>query len=107
MDHHPPSGLNPDQRHAARHRGSHLLIVAGAGTGKTRTLVARVVDLIETGVDPSRIQLLTFTRRASAEMVGRVAAACDDQGGTTALIAANLAYEMLCVLPGVVNASRR
>ncbi len=80
MDHHlPPShlnaDLNPEQRQAARHRGSHLLVVAGAGTGKTRTLVARVVDLIGGGVDPARILLLTFTRRAAAEMVGRVAAA--------------------------------
>ncbi len=80
MNHHLPSSLNPAQQHAAGHRGSHLLIVAGAGTGKTRTLVARVIDLIADGVDPARILLLTFTRRAAAEMVGRVVAACDDDG---------------------------
>ncbi len=84
MDHHQHSslspGLNPDQREAASHRGSHLLIVAGAGTGKTRTLVARVVNLVSGGADPARILLLTFTRRAAAEMVGRVAGACDDEG---------------------------
>ncbi len=69
-------GLNPQQFQAASHRGSPLLIVAGAGTGKTRTLVARVTKLIEDGADPDRILLLTFTRRAAAEMVGRVATAC-------------------------------
>ena len=69
-------GLNPQQYQAASHRGSPLLIVAGAGTGKTRTLVARVTKLIEDGADPDRILLLTFTRRAAAEMVGRVATAC-------------------------------
>ncbi len=50
--------------------------MAGAGTGKTRTLVARVAGLVDQGVDPDRILLLTFTRRAAAEMVGRVAATC-------------------------------
>jgi len=67
--------LNPAQTHAVEHRGAPLLIVAGAGTGKTRTLVARVVALIEDGVDPHRILLLTFTRRAASEMIHRVEAA--------------------------------
>jgi DNA helicase II / ATP-dependent DNA helicase PcrA len=48
------------------------LIVAGAGTGKTRTLVHRVAHLIDRGVQPGRILLLTFTRRAAAEMLARV-----------------------------------
>ena len=72
--HPPPTGLNPQQAAAATHRGSPLLIVAGAGTGKTRTLVARVSALIADGAAPDRILLLTFTRRAAAEMIGRVAA---------------------------------
>jgi DNA helicase-2/ATP-dependent DNA helicase PcrA len=67
--------LNEAQRLAVEHRGSPLLIVAGAGTGKTRTLVARVASLVQNGADPQRILLLTFTRRAAAEMLGRVAAA--------------------------------
>ncbi len=50
--------------------------MAGAGTGKTRTLVARVANLLEQGADPDRILLLTFTRRAAAEMIGRVSATC-------------------------------
>ncbi len=65
------SGLNPQQREAATHGDGPLLIVAGAGTGKTATLVHRVAWLIAGGVDPGRILLLTFTRRASAEMLRR------------------------------------
>ena len=64
--------LNPQQREAATHGDSPLLIVAGAGTGKTATLVHRVAWLIAQGVDPGRILLLTFTRRAAAEMLRRV-----------------------------------
>ena len=64
--------LNPEQRAAATHGEGPLLIVAGAGTGKTTTLVHRVAWLISQGIDPSRILLLTFTRRAAAEMLRRV-----------------------------------
>ena len=64
--------LNPQQRQAATHGEGPLLIVAGAGTGKTATLVHRVAWLIAQGVEPSRILLLTFTRRAAAEMLRRV-----------------------------------
>lgn len=64
--------LNGPQREAATHGMGPLLIVAGAGTGKTTTLAHRVAHLITTGVDPGRILLLTFTRRASAEMLRRV-----------------------------------
>ena len=65
------AGLNPQQREAATHGDGPLLIVAGAGTGKTATLVHRVAWLIAGGVDPGRILLLTFTRRAAAEMLRR------------------------------------
>ena len=64
--------LNPQQRDAAIHGDSPLLIVAGAGTGKTATLVHRVAWLIAQGADPGRILLLTFTRRAAGEMLRRV-----------------------------------
>jgi DNA helicase-2/ATP-dependent DNA helicase PcrA len=64
--------LNPQQRAAATFGNGPLLIIAGAGTGKTNTLAHRVAHLIATGTDPSRIALLTFTRRASAEMLKRV-----------------------------------
>ncbi len=65
-------GLDEDQRTAVVDQSSALLIVAGAGTGKTRTLVARVARLIEDGTDPDRILLVTFTRRAADEMVRRL-----------------------------------
>ena len=66
------SGLNPQQRAAAKHDDRPLLIVAGAGTGKTTTLAHRVAALIARGTDPGRILLLTFTRRSAAEMLRRV-----------------------------------
>lgn len=66
--------LNPRQRDAVTHGDGPLLVVAGAGTGKTRTLAYRVAYLIAAGVDPGRILLLTFTRRAAEEMLRRAAA---------------------------------
>jgi DNA helicase-2/ATP-dependent DNA helicase PcrA len=66
--------LNPQQLAAAQHGRGPLLIVAGAGTGKTKTLVHRVAYAINQGTDPARILLLTFTRRAAAEMLRRVEA---------------------------------
>src|SRR5439155_13180086 len=61
--------LNDAQREAVLHEGGPLLIVAGAGTGKTLTLLSRVARLIEAGVAPERIRLLTFTRRAARDML--------------------------------------
>ncbi|MCD6041072.1 MAG: ATP-dependent helicase, partial [Burkholderiales bacterium] len=63
--------LNPRQREAACAGASPLLIVAGAGTGKTNTLAHRVAHLILAGVPPERMLLLTFTRRAALEMTRR------------------------------------
>ncbi len=74
--------LNPAQRAAVSHGMEPLLIVAGAGTGKTATLVHRVAWLIAQGIDPSRILLLTFTRRAAAEMVQRAGALIARLGDT-------------------------
>jgi len=76
----PLDSLNPEQRAAAgfgergpdgRFDSPPLLIVAGAGTGKTATLAHRVAHLVMQGVDPMRILLLTFSRRAAQEMTGR------------------------------------
>jgi DNA helicase-2/ATP-dependent DNA helicase PcrA len=64
--------LNPDQREAACHGHDPLLIIAGAGTGKTTALVHRVAWLISQKVPPERLLLLTFTRRAAGEMLRRV-----------------------------------
>jgi DNA helicase II / ATP-dependent DNA helicase PcrA len=66
--------LNPAQRSAAEAPISPLLIVAGAGTGKTRTLTSRIAHLIATGTAPERICAITFTNKAAEEMRSRVAA---------------------------------
>ena len=63
--------LNPQQLAAAQHGRGPLLVLAGAGTGKTATLAARVAALVLAGVDPQRLLLLTFSRRAAAEMAQR------------------------------------
>src|SRR5438094_723254 len=71
--------LNPEQRRAVEYGGPDfitagpLLILAGAGSGKTNTLAHRVAHLIVHGIDPRRILLLTFSRRAAGEMMRRVA----------------------------------
>ncbi|MBV8561001.1 MAG: ATP-dependent helicase, partial [Acidimicrobiia bacterium] len=66
--------LNDRQREAVMHDDGPLLIVAAAGTGKTRTLTTRVARLVATGVGAERILLLTFSRRAAAEMLARASA---------------------------------
>lgn len=63
--------LNPEQLEAATAPDGPLLILAAAGTGKTRTLIYRVAHLVERGVDPANILLLTFTNRAANEMLER------------------------------------
>jgi len=72
--------LNPEQRQAVLHDGGHLLIVAGAGSGKTRTLACRVARLLAGGVRPERILLLTFSRRAAREMLARAGHLAEVQG---------------------------
>ncbi len=66
--------LNPQQLEVVTAGKGPLLVIAGAGSGKTRTLTYRVAHLIETGIDPHRILLLTFTNKASREMLSRVEA---------------------------------
>ena len=62
--------LNPEQRLAVEHE-SPLLVIAGAGSGKTSTLAHRLAHLVSKGTDPARILLLTFSRRAAEEMARR------------------------------------
>lgn len=66
--------LTPDQVAAATHEGAPFLLEAGPGTGKTQTLVGRVVHLLSRGVDPEKILILTFSNKAAAELAERVAA---------------------------------
>jgi DNA helicase II / ATP-dependent DNA helicase PcrA len=70
-------GVRPDpsQDAAAGHRGSAFQLQAGPGTGKTRTLVTRVVSLVNEGIDPGTILVLTFSNRAAGELLERLAAA--------------------------------
>ena len=89
------AGLNPAQLQAVTHgvgeaAAGPLLIVAGAGSGKTNTLAHRVAHLLLRGADPSRILLLTFSRRAAGEMKRRVERICATTlrslpGGNTAV----------------------
>src|SRR5216110_677848 len=65
--------LNEQQLAAVTAEPGPLLVIAGAGSGKTRTLTYRVAYLLENGIDPRNILLLTFTNRAAREMLGRVA----------------------------------
>src|ERR1051326_8163233 len=71
--------LNPAQREAVTCGDGPVLVIAGAGTGKTWTLACRVAHLIEQGVPPDRILLLTFSRRAAREMLSRAARLVDRQ----------------------------
>ena len=81
------TALNPSQLEAGTHTEGPLLVIAGAGSGKTRTLTYRAAYLVEKGISPAAILLLTFTRKASQEMLRRAAQLLDDRcekiaGGT-------------------------
>lgn len=87
--------LNQAQYEAVMHNDGPALVIAGAGTGKTRTLVYRVSRLIEDNIQPESILLLTFTRRASKEMLRRASMLLDGRcervsGGTFHSFATNI-----------------
>lgn len=71
--------LNPQQKQAATTEKKHSLVLAGAGCGKTKTIVARAAYLIDQGIPANQIQILTFTRRSASEIVARVELALGDQ----------------------------
>jgi DNA helicase-2/ATP-dependent DNA helicase PcrA len=86
--------LNPEQRRAVEHGvgrdstvGPPLLVIAGAGSGKTNTLAHRVAYLIVNGANPSRILLMTFSRRAAAEMTRRATGILAKLGGNNSSLA--------------------
>ena len=94
------AGLDDAQLAAVTQAEAPLVILAGAGTGKTRTLTSRVAHLLERGTPPERILLLTFTRRAAEDMLGRAASLCADRdadrrvwGGTFHAVAHRLVAE--------------
>ncbi|HNT58284.1 MAG TPA: UvrD-helicase domain-containing protein, partial [Syntrophales bacterium] len=64
--------LNPEQRAVVFAGDGPILVIAGAGSGKTRALTFRVARLVEEGVDPERILLATFTNKAARDMLSRV-----------------------------------
>jgi len=68
----PLSSLNEEQRAAATAPLGHNLIIASAGTGKTSTIVGRIAHLLQSGIDPQKILLLTFTNKAAGEMIARL-----------------------------------
>jgi DNA helicase-2/ATP-dependent DNA helicase PcrA len=99
--------LNESQHKAVMTTNGPVLIVAGAGTGKTRTLVYRVARLVETGVRPESVLLLTFTRRAATSMLARAASLADERcqrvsGGTFH----SVGHSVLRKFPEMANVER-
>ncbi|MDR2123449.1 MAG: UvrD-helicase domain-containing protein [Desulfovibrio sp.] len=93
----PAEGLNEEQERAVPAGPGPVLVCAGPGTGKTRTLIARVLYLLNEGIDPRRIAAVTFTRRAAAEMDRRLGEALgrDTRLPRTDTLHA-LALELMC-----------
>jgi DNA helicase II / ATP-dependent DNA helicase PcrA len=81
----PVPNLEGDALRAVRHRGSHLQIIACAGSGKTEVVAQRVADLLTEGADARSIIAFTFTERAAAELKARISARVEQRLGTAAL----------------------
>lgn len=78
--------LNDEQLNAIEFKGKHLLVLAGAGTGKTQTIISRAKYLIDNGVSPRRILILSFTRKSAREIVERIKAVSFNKSGVSNLV---------------------
>lgn len=97
--------LNEEQYKAVMHDKGPALLLAGAGTGKTRTLIYRVAHLIESGVSPESILLLTFTNKAAAEMKERAEKMLKEKCGITACTYHSFCVKMLRFYGKIVGIS--
>lgn len=79
------NNLNEYQIKASEYKGKHLLVLAGAGTGKTKTIIARAEYLIKSGVQPNNIAILSFTRKSAQEIVERVKSSLTGQFNASAI----------------------
>lgn len=77
--------LNEYQIKAVEYKGKHLLVLAGAGTGKTKTIIARAEYLIKSGIQPNKIAILSFTRKSAQEIVERVKSSISGQFNANAI----------------------
>ena len=99
--------LNPQQLEAVKQKDGAILVIAGAGSGKTKTLTYRVARLIEDGINPRNILLLTFTKKAAQEMLSRATivldSRCEQVAGGTFHSFANIILRKYSALLGLNN----
>lgn len=102
--------LNPAQWEAVRSPGGPMLVIAGAGSGKTRTIVYRLAWLVGQGVAPDSILLLTFTRKAASQMLERASALLGSEGAALAGVQGgtfhSFAFSLLRRFPGALGRDR-
>ncbi len=98
--------LNPAQREAVLHRGSPLLVIAGAGSGKTRVVTRRIAHLVATGEHPGSILAVTFTNKAAGEMKERVAQLLEAEAPRWVSTFHSMAAKMLRIEGGGLKRTR-
>lgn len=99
------SNLNEEQKKAVCFEGKHLLVLAGAGTGKTKTIISRALYLVEHGVQPSRILILSFTRKSASEIVNRIKLLNSKSIGITGQTFHSWCMGMIQGYPNIFNCS--